>query len=130
MAPVNPSLAVRFPGVTNAWTTPIKTRVVMLLYLNVAYEEWRGKGAMRTLSDLRAAIYHGAVQRVRPKAMTVSVILAGLLPTMWSHGTGADFMKRIAVPMVGSVITSFLMELLVYPAIYFVWRGWRLPAKG
>ena len=104
-----------------------ETGVVMLLYLNVSYEEWHRKGVMRTLGDLREAIYHGAVQRVRPKAMTVSVILAGLLPIMWSHGTGADVMKRIAVPMVGGVVTSFVMELLVYPAIYFVWKGWRLP---
>jgi Cu(I)/Ag(I) efflux system membrane protein CusA/SilA len=105
-----------------------ETGVVMLLYLNVAYEEWRRKGTMATQGDLRESIYHGAVQRVRPKAMTVSVILAGLLPIMWSHGTGADVMKRIAVPMVGGVITSFIMELLVYPAIFFVWRGRDLPA--
>ena len=95
--------------------------------LEVAHEEWRQKGLLRTLGDLRDAIYHGAVQRVRPKAMTVSVILAGLLPIMWSHGTGADVMKRIAVPMVGGVVTSFIMELLVYPAIYFVWQGRGLP---
>jgi copper/silver efflux system protein len=104
-----------------------ETGVVMLLYLNVAYDDWKRRGAMRTLGDLREAIYHGAVQRVRPKAMTVSVILAGLLPIVWSQGTGADVMKRIAVPMVGGVITSFIMELLVYPAIYFLWRGWNLP---
>jgi copper/silver efflux system protein len=104
-----------------------ETGVVMLLYLDLAYAEWRRRGMLATLGDLREAIYHGAVQRVRPKAMTVAVILAGLLPIMWSHGTGADVMKRIAVPMVGGVTTSFLMELVVYPAIYFVWRGWRLP---
>ncbi len=104
-----------------------ETGVVMLLYLEVAHEDWERKGIMKTLGDLREAIYHGAVQRVRPKAMTVSVILAGLLPIMWSHGTGADVMKRIAVPMVGGVVTSFVMELLVYPAIYFVWRGWSMP---
>ncbi len=103
-----------------------ETGVVMLLYLNVAYREWQQKGTMRTLGDLREAIYHGAVQRVRPKAMTVSVILAGLMPIMWSQGTGADVMKRIAVPMVGGVVTSFIMELLVYPAIFFVWRGWHM----
>jgi Cu(I)/Ag(I) efflux system membrane protein CusA/SilA len=104
-----------------------ETGVVMLLYLDLAYADWRRRGTLATLGDLREAIYHGAVQRVRPKAMTVAVILAGLLPIMWSHGTGADVMKRIAVPMVGGVTTSFLMELLVYPAIYFVWRGWQLP---
>jgi len=104
-----------------------ETGVVMLLYLNVAHDEWKQRGALNTLGDMREAIYHGAVQRVRPKAMTVSVILAGLMPILWSHGTGADTMKRIAVPMVGGVTTSFVMELLVYPAIYFVWRGWSLP---
>ncbi len=105
-----------------------ETGVVMLLYLDVAHDERRRRGLLRTLGDLREAIYHGAVQRVRPKAMTVSVILAGLLPIMWSHGTGADVMKRIAVPMVGGVVTSFLMELVVYPAIYFVWQGRGIPA--
>ena len=95
----------------------------MLLYLNVAYKKWEKEGKLEHLNQLREAIYHGAVQRVRPKAMTVAVILAGLLPIMWSHGTGADVMKRIAVPMVGGITTSFLMELLVYPAIYFIWKG-------
>jgi hypothetical protein len=73
--------------------------------------------------DLRDAIYHGAVKRVRPKAMTACVIIAGLMPILWSHGAGADVMKRIATPMVGGVITSTLMELLVYPAIFFIWRS-------
>jgi Cu(I)/Ag(I) efflux system membrane protein CusA/SilA len=123
----NMSIAV-WVGIIALAGLDAETGVVMLLYLNVAYEEWQRKGTMRTLADLREAIYHGAVQRVRPKAMTVSVILAGLMPILWSHGTGADVMKRIAVPMVGGVVTSFLMELLVYPAIYFVWRGWSLPA--
>jgi copper/silver efflux system protein len=123
----NMSIAV-WVGIIALAGLDAETGVVMLLYLNVSYAEWQRKGAMRTLGDLREAIYHGAVQRVRPKAMTVSVILAGLMPIMWSHGTGADVMKRIAVPMVGGVTTSFIMELLVYPAIYFVWRGWRLPA--
>jgi Cu(I)/Ag(I) efflux system membrane protein CusA/SilA len=72
---------------------------------------------------LRDAIYHGAVKRVRPKAMTACVIIAGLAPILWSHGTGADVMKRIATPMVGGVVTSTLMELLVYPAIFFLWRS-------
>jgi Cu(I)/Ag(I) efflux system membrane protein CusA/SilA len=122
----NMSIAV-WVGIIALAGLDAETGVVMLLYLNVAYREWARKGTLRTLGDLREAIYHGAVQRVRPKAMTVSVILAGLLPIMWSHGTGADVMKRIAVPMVGGVITSFIMELLVYPAIFFVWRGGRLP---
>jgi Cu(I)/Ag(I) efflux system membrane protein CusA/SilA len=78
---------------------------------------------MGNLAHLRDAIYHGAVKRVRPKAMTACVIIAGLMPIMWSHGTGADVMKRIAIPMIGGVITSTIMELLVYPAIFYLWRS-------
>ena len=100
-----------------------ETGVVMLLYLDLAYEEWRQKGLLRNAGDLRDAIYHGAVKRVRPKAMTAAVIIAGLLPILWSHGAGADVMKRIATPMVGGVVTSTIMELIVYPAIFFVWRS-------
>jgi Cu(I)/Ag(I) efflux system membrane protein CusA/SilA len=100
-----------------------ETGVVMLLYLDLAYDEWKTKGRLLTTTDLRDAIYHGAVKRVRPKAMTAAVIIAGLMPILWSHGTGADTMKRIALPMVGGVITSTLMELLVYPAIFFLWRS-------
>jgi copper/silver efflux system protein len=103
-----------------------ETGVVMLLYLDLAYEQWIKDGKMNTSDDLRDAIYHGAVKRVRPKAMTAAVIIAGLLPIMWSHGAGADVMKRIATPMIGGVITSLIMELLVYPAIYYVWRSPRI----
>jgi len=103
-----------------------ETGVVMLLYLDLAYADWQKQGLMRHLADLRDAIYHGAVKRVRPKAMTASVIIAGLAPILWSHGTGADVMKRIATPMVGGVITSTLMELLVYPAIFYLWRSQHL----
>ena len=102
-----------------------ETGVVMLLYLDLAYEQWIKEGKMRNVTDLRDAIYHGAVKRVRPKAMTATVIIAGLLPILWSHGAGADVMKRIATPMVGGVVTSTLMELLVYPAIFFLWRARR-----
>ncbi len=102
-----------------------ETGVVMLLYLDLAYEQWTKKGQMRNVTDLRDAIYHGAVKRVRPKAMTASVIVAGLLPILWSHGAGADVMKRIATPMIGGVITSTVMELAVYPAIFFLWRSRR-----
>jgi Cu(I)/Ag(I) efflux system membrane protein CusA/SilA len=100
-----------------------ETGVVMLLYLNIAYEQWMKKDQMRNVTDLRDAIYHGAVKRVRPKAMTACVIVAGLMPIMWSHGAGADVMKRIATPMVGGVITSTVIELAVYPAIYYLWRS-------
>jgi copper/silver efflux system protein len=100
-----------------------ETGVVMLLYLDLAYDRWKREGRMQRLSDLRDAIYDGAVKRVRPKAMTAAVIIAGLAPILWSHGTGADVMKRIATPMIGGVITSTLMELLVYPAIFYLWRS-------
>jgi Cu(I)/Ag(I) efflux system membrane protein CusA/SilA len=100
-----------------------ETGVVMLLYLDLAYAEWCERGEMRNPTDLRDAIYHGAVKRVRPKAMTACVIIAGLTPILWSHGTGADVMKRIATPMVGGVVTSTIMELAVYPAVFFIWRS-------
>jgi copper/silver efflux system protein len=105
-----------------------ETGVVMLLYLNLAYQQWRQEGRLKSLADLEEAVLHGAVQRVRPKLMTISVILAGLIPIMWSHGAGADLMKRIAAPMVGGVLTSTLMELMVYPAIYTIWK-WRWEVK-
>jgi Cu(I)/Ag(I) efflux system membrane protein CusA/SilA len=100
-----------------------ETGVVMLLYLDLAFVDWKKRNALNTTKDLRDAIYHGAVKRVRPKAMTACVIIAGLAPILWSHGAGADVMKRIATPMVGGVITSTVMELAVYPAIYFLWRS-------
>jgi len=103
-----------------------ETGVVMLLYLDHAYDDWKMKGMMSSLTHLKEAIHHGAVQRVRPKIMTASVIIAGLVPIMWSHGTGADVMKRIAAPMVGGVVTSVMLELLVYPVIYFLWKRWSL----
>jgi len=107
-----------------------ETGVIMLLYLELAYAEWKDKGLMRHVGDLRDAIYHGAVKRLRPKIMTASVIIAGLTPILWSHGTGADVMKRIAAPMVGGMVTSTLMELLIYPAIYYLWRSRKLEADG
>ena len=103
-----------------------ETGVVMLLYLDIAYDEWRKSGKLNSLVDLRDAIYHGAVKRVRPKAMTAAVIIAGLVPILWSHGAGADVMKRIATPMIGGVVTSTLMELIVYPAIFYIWRSRRI----
>ncbi|HVT09338.1 MAG TPA: CusA/CzcA family heavy metal efflux RND transporter [Polyangia bacterium] len=100
-----------------------ETGVVMLLYLDLA---WRER-APSTRAEAREAIYQGAVKRIRPKMMTVTTILAGLVPVLLSDGTGADVMKRIAAPMVGGVVTSALLELLVYPAVYMVWKGRRLP---
>ncbi len=103
-----------------------ETGVVMLLYLDVAYEEAVRDGRMRRRKELIDAIFQGAVTRVRPKIMTASVILAGLIPIMWSHGTGADVMKRIAAPMVGGIITSVILTLGVYPVIYYLWKGWEV----
>jgi len=103
-----------------------ETGVVMLLYLNLAHKLWGDQGRMQTLGDLKQAIHHGAVKRIRPKVMTIAVIIAGLLPIMWSHGAGADVMKRIAAPMVGGVVTSGIMELMVYPVIFYLWRGHNL----
>jgi Cu(I)/Ag(I) efflux system membrane protein CusA/SilA len=105
-----------------------ETGVVMLLYLDIAYERWRREGRMATYEHLTQAVDHGAVQRIRPKMMTVMAILLSLVPIMWAEGTGADVMRRIAAPMVGGVVTSFLGELLVYPSIYFIWRSLKLKA--
>src|SRR5256712_572705 len=101
-----------------------ETGVVMLLYLDHAWEKFRAEGRMNTRDDLRAAIKEGAVQRIRPKIMTVCAILFGLLPIMWSPTTqaGADVMKRIATPMIGGVITSGFLNLLIYPVIYVIWK--------
>jgi Cu(I)/Ag(I) efflux system membrane protein CusA/SilA len=99
-----------------------ETGVFMLLYLDLAYQERKEKGLMRSREDLKEAIRHGAVKRLRPKVMTVATDFIGLLPVMWSLGTGSDVMKRIAAPLIGGIFTSFLMELLVYPPIFFLWK--------
>ncbi|HSE91506.1 MAG TPA: CusA/CzcA family heavy metal efflux RND transporter [Candidatus Binatia bacterium] len=121
----NMSVAV-WVGIIALAGVDAETGVIMLLYLDQAFEKWRKEGRMRTIAELREAITEGAVKRIRPKMMTVMAILVGLLPIMWSQGAGADVMKRIAAPMIGGVISSFLLELLVYPVIYEVWRGWKL----
>ena len=107
-----------------------ETGVVMLLYLDHAYEDFKKKGFLINRNDLADAIYDGAVKRVRPKIMTISVIVAGLLPILWSHGAGADVMKRIATPMVGGVVTSGVLELLIYPIIFYLWRCRQFPKAG
>ena len=101
-----------------------ETGVVMLLYLDHAWEKFRDAGRMNSMADLNAAVIEGAVQRIRPKVMTICAILFGLLPIMWSPTTqsGADVMKRIAAPMIGGVITSGILELLLYPVIFVLWR--------
>ncbi len=118
----NMSIAV-WVGLIALLGVDAETGMFMLLYLDLAFEERRKQGRMRSSDDLREAILDGAVKRLRPKVMTVTVMIAGLLPILWSHGTGADVMKRIAAPMVGGIVTSFVLELVVYPAIYSIWRG-------
>jgi Cu(I)/Ag(I) efflux system membrane protein CusA/SilA len=105
-----------------------ETGVFMLLYLDIAYDEARKAGRLRSLTDLQAVIMHGAVKRIRPKFMTVAVMFMGLIPIMWSTGAGADVMRRIAAPMIGGIFTSFILELVVYPAIYEVWK-WNFEVK-
>jgi Cu(I)/Ag(I) efflux system membrane protein CusA/SilA len=126
LAGYNLSVAV-WVGIIALAGLDAETGVVMLLYLDLAYDDWKQKGQLTSTAGLRDAIYHGAVKRVRPKAMTAAVIIAGLLPILWSQGAGADIMKRIATPMVGGIVTSTIMELMVYPAIFYVWRRRSLP---
>jgi Cu(I)/Ag(I) efflux system membrane protein CusA/SilA len=105
-----------------------ETGVIMLLYLDQAWDEIRdrrqGEGRLLTRQDLYAAVTAGAVDRVRPKVMTVTATMAGLLPIMWGSGTGSEVMRRIAAPMVGGLVSSTLLTLLVIPMIYTVWQGW------
>jgi len=105
-----------------------ETGVFMMLYLDLAHDQAKSEGKLKSLGDLQAAIMHGAVKRIRPKFMTVATMFMGLIPIMWSVGTGADVMKRIAAPMIGGIFTSFLLELMVYPAIYEVWK-WNFELK-
>jgi copper/silver efflux system protein len=105
-----------------------ETGVFMLLFLDLSYEEARRKGELRNKGELIEAIIHGAVKRVRPKAMTVMAAFMGLMPIMWSAAVGADMMKRVAAPMVGGLATSFALELLVYPSVYFLWK-WSAEVK-
>jgi len=123
----NMSIAV-WVGLIALMGVDAETGVFMLLYLDLAYYSRRDQGLMKTKEDLRHAIVDGAVKRLRPKFMTVAVMFMGLVPIMWSTGAGSDVMKRIAAPMIGGIFTSFIMELLVYPAIYEVWR-WRFHLK-
>jgi Cu(I)/Ag(I) efflux system membrane protein CusA/SilA len=123
----NMSIAV-WVGLIALLGVDAETAVFMLLYLDLAYHEALQKGGIHSWDDLREAIVHGAVKRLRPKVMTVSCMLFGLLPIMWSVGSGADIMKRIAAPMLGGIITSFLMELVVYPPIFAIWK-WNWEVK-
>ncbi|MBI3783001.1 MAG: efflux RND transporter permease subunit [Deltaproteobacteria bacterium] len=123
----NTSIAV-WVGLIALMGVDAETGVFMLLYLELAYDEAKEKGRLRHWEDLKDAIVQGAVKRLRPKVMTVGVMFMGLLPIMWSAGTGADVMKRIAAPMIGGIFTSFVLELVVYPAIYEIWK-WHFGLK-
>jgi Cu(I)/Ag(I) efflux system membrane protein CusA/SilA len=123
----NMSIAV-WVGLIALMGVDAETGVFMLLYLDLAYEEWKKKRLLTNWEGLKEAILHGAVKRVRPKFMTVACTFIALLPIMWSTGAGADVMKRVAAPMVGGLFTSFLMELVAYPAIYAIWK-WHFEVK-
>ena len=125
----NMSIAV-WVGIIALAGLDAETGVVMLLYLDHAHQDFMRRGSLRNRNDLADAIYEGAVKRVRPKVMTISVIVAGLLPILWSQGTGADVMKPIATPMVGGVITSGIMELAIYPVVFYLWKSRGLPEGG
>jgi Cu(I)/Ag(I) efflux system membrane protein CusA/SilA len=117
----NMSIAV-WVGLIALLGVDAETGVFMLLYLDLAYEKASREGRLRTLGDLQAAIVEGAAKRLRPKFMTVATMFVGLIPLMWATGTGSDVWKRIAAPMVGGIFTSFVLELVVYPAIYEIWK--------
>jgi Cu(I)/Ag(I) efflux system membrane protein CusA/SilA len=123
----NMSIAV-WVGVIALLGVDAQTGVFMLLYLDLAYEKASREGRLRTLADLQATIVEGAAKRLRPKFMTVATTFVGLIPIMWATGTGSDVWKRIAAPMVGGIFTSFVLELVVYPAIYEIWK-WHFEMK-
>ena len=123
----NMSIAV-WVGVIALLGVDAQTGVFMLLYLDLSYEKASREGRLRTLADLQETIVEGAAKRLRPKFMTVATTLVGLFPIMWATGTGSDVWKRIAAPMVGGIFTSFLLELVVYPAIYEIWK-WHFEMK-
>jgi Cu(I)/Ag(I) efflux system membrane protein CusA/SilA len=117
----NMSVAV-WVGIIALLGVDAETGVFMLLYLDLAYEQARRGGRLRSAADLREAIVQGAVKRIRPKFMTVATTFVGLVPIMWATGTGSDVMKRIAAPLIGGLFTSFLLELLIYPVVYELWK--------
>jgi copper/silver efflux system protein len=121
----NMSIAV-WVGLIALLGVDAETAVFMLLYLDLAYNERKAAGRMKNASDLKEAIEDGAVKRLRPKVMTVAVMFMGLIPIMWSTGAGSDVMRRIAAPMIGGIFTSFILELVVYPAIYEIWKGFEV----
>jgi Cu(I)/Ag(I) efflux system membrane protein CusA/SilA len=129
LAGYNMSTAV-WVGLIALMGVDAQTGVFMLLYLDLSYDDAKQRGRMQNLTELREAIVNGAAKRLRPKFMTFATTCIGLFPIMWAVGAGSDVMKRIAAPMVGGIFTSFLLELLVYPAIYEIWRSRSLPERN
>jgi len=121
LADYNTSVAV-WVGIIALLGISAETGVIMLLYLDIAYENWKKKGMLKTLANLKDSIFEGAVKRIRPKMMTVTVTFFGLLPIVIGYGTGGDVMKRIAAPMIGGIFTSFIMELTIFPAVFYLWK--------
>ncbi|HDZ58613.1 MAG TPA: efflux RND transporter permease subunit, partial [Ignavibacteriales bacterium] len=119
LADYNTSVAV-WVGIIALLGISAETGVVMLLYLDIAYENWKSKGMLKSLTALKESIFEGAVKRIRPKMMTITVLFFGLLPIVIGHGTGGDVMKRIAAPMIGGIFTSFIMELTIFPAVFYL----------
>jgi Cu(I)/Ag(I) efflux system membrane protein CusA/SilA len=126
VADYNTSVAV-FVGFIALAGLAAETGVVMLVYLDEAIKRYRTESRLNTTGDMNNAILEGAVERVRPKLMTVATTMIGLFPIMIGHGTGSEVMRRIAAPMVGGLISSTLLTLIIIPAIYSIIRGWRLP---
>jgi Cu(I)/Ag(I) efflux system membrane protein CusA/SilA len=123
----NMSVAV-WAGILALLSIDAETGVFMLLYLSMAYDQAAREGRLNDWTDLRKAVIFGAARRLRPKFMTFATTCLGLLPVMWSLGTGSEVMKRIAAPMVGGIFTSFILELLVYPSIYEMWKRRSIPS--
>jgi Cu(I)/Ag(I) efflux system membrane protein CusA/SilA len=124
----NLSLAV-WVGVIALAGLDAETGLVMLLYLDQSYERFRREGRMRDERDLWHAIHDGAVRRIRPKMMTVMTVFAALVPLLWASGAGADTMRRLAAPMIGGLVTSFVMELYIYPVLFQLAKRRTLPRK-
>jgi Cu(I)/Ag(I) efflux system membrane protein CusA/SilA len=127
MLDYNISIAV-WVGIIALMGLDAETGVFMLMFLDLAYDDAKAKGRLRNRQELIEAVIHGAVKRIRPKMMTVGTTFIGLMPILWSTGTGADMMKRVAAPLAGGLATSFVMELMVYPAIYLLWK-WHAEVK-
>ena len=125
----NMSLAV-WVGIIALLGIDAETGQVMLLYLDSAFDRFRSEGRMRGKADLLAAIHEGAVKRIRPKTMTVATDMFGLMPLLWASGTGADVTRRLVAPLIGGIAVSFLMELLVYPVIYYLAKSYPLRRSG